>query len=166
MKLLGMVVVMVVAVALQISFIPALRPLGVVPELVLIAIVALATGGSIVQAMVLAVASGIVLDTVSSSDFGLQTGLLALAVILCAFVRRSGFQIGRRLQLVIVTTVISSLGSVIIISELVLAGVQVQAATAIGRWTTLELLNIGIVIILGPVLTRLARVQSGHEVLE
>lgn len=99
MKQYLLIAIMIGALILQVSFLPALRPFGVVPNLALIVVASAALTGPLVSAMILALGGGFILDLSSGSDFGLKTGLLALAVLICAYVVRSGLLLGTRLQL-------------------------------------------------------------------
>jgi rod shape-determining protein MreD len=141
---------------LQLSFLPALRPLGVVPNLVLMVISAAALSGPLETAMILGLSCGFLLDLVSGSDFGLQTGLLALAVLLSAYVSRSGLQFGIRIQLLIVIFAVSSVMAIIAVLGLVISGGRVQIGEAVLRSIILLGANCLIGVILGPICAKLA----------
>lgn len=120
MKLYALVGIALISLVLQLSFLPALRPFGVVPNIVLMVIAAAALTGPLVTAMILGLGCGFLLDLVSGSDFGLQTGLLALGVLLAAYVSRSGLQMGIRVQLLIVILAVTAVTAIIAILELLL----------------------------------------------
>lgn len=145
------------ALVLQVSFLPALRPFGVVPDLLLIVIAAAALTGPLVLAMVTALSGGFVLDLVSGSDFGLRTGLLAITVLICAYVGKSGLQIGFRPQLLIVVLATTSLTALISILQIVFSGGRVELSTVLSGWLIVLALNCIIGLSIGPMCARLAR---------
>lgn len=162
MRIYGLVAILIAVLVLQVSFLPALRPFGIVPNLALIVISAAALRGPLVSAMVLALAAGFVLDLASGSDFGLKTGLLAFTVLICAFVVRSGFQLGIRSQLLIVVFIISTLTPLIVVPELLFAGGRVDLSTVIARWMTVLILNSAIALVFGPLFGRIAEPPKSY----
>ena len=93
MKRFGLVVLAVVCVLLQVSFLPALRPLGVVPNLLLVLVVLVGLEGTSSSALVIAVAGGVTSDMASGANFGLWTGLLVLAALVTGLIHRAGFEL-------------------------------------------------------------------------
>lgn len=166
MKMGILIGILVAAVLLQISFLPALRPFDVIPNLVLVVVAAAALGGPIVQAMGMGIGGGIVLDLVSGTDFGLRTGLLAVAVILCAFARRSGLQLGPRVQILGVVGIVCSLEAMIQLSELVFVGGRIQGGVALRQWLG-TMISTGVLgILLVPWIVRLARLDDVYGEVE
>ena len=160
MKLYLLVAVTIIALLVQVSFLPALRPFGVVPNLVVVVVAAAALSGPLVSAMIIAISSGIVLDLASGSDFGLMTGLLALTVLLCAFISRSGLRTGIRLQLIIVTLAISTISPLIATLELLLAGGRIDFGTLLFGWLIFLTLNLCLGLSFGPLCVRLAKINE------
>ncbi|HSX01473.1 MAG TPA: hypothetical protein VLF67_04510 [Candidatus Saccharimonas sp.] len=86
--------ILVVAVALlQVGLVPALRPLGVVPNLVLGLVVLVGIAGTATSALVVAVTTGLLLDLSSGVDFGLRSALLVLAALVAGLVHRLGLEL-------------------------------------------------------------------------
>lgn len=85
------IILVAVAIWLQVGMLPAVRPLGVVPNIMLVLVVLLGLRSTVSQALVLALSGGVAMDMSSGSDFGLHTGLLVLAALSTGLVRRSGF---------------------------------------------------------------------------
>jgi rod shape-determining protein MreD len=164
MKQFLLIAIIIVALIFQVSFLPALRPLGIVPNLVLIVVAAAALTGPLVSAMILALGGGFILDLASGSDFGLKTGLLAFAVLLCAYVARSGLQLGVRLQLLIIVVVISTLTPLIIVPEILFAGGRVNFGTVLARWIATLGCNAVLAVILGPIFANIARSDQSYGV--
>ncbi len=96
-------VVVVVAIFLQISFLPALRPFGVVPDIMLPIVVFVGLYGQASTALVVALAGGISMDLASSGDFGLWTGTFVVAAIVCGYVHRAGVELIAPVAVVMVT---------------------------------------------------------------
>ncbi|MEO7617317.1 MAG: rod shape-determining protein MreD [Candidatus Saccharibacteria bacterium] len=164
MKQYLLISIMIGALILQVSFLPALRPFGVVPNLVLIVVAASALTGPLVSAMILALGGGFILDLASGSDFGLRTGLLAFAVLICAYVARSGLRFGSRLQLLIVVVVISTLTPLIIVPEIIFAGGRVNFPTVIARWIATIGCNAALAVTLGPIFATIARSNQDYGI--
>ncbi len=156
MKLYGLILVALLSLVLQLSFLPALRPFGVVPNIVLIVIAAAALTGPLVTAMILGLGCGILLDLVSGSDFGLQTGLLALGVVLAGYVSRSGLQLGIRVQLLIVVLAVTTISAIIAILGLSIAGARVSIGTATTQSIIILILNCLFGVLFAPICARLA----------
>jgi Ca2+/Na+ antiporter len=84
--------VVAAVLAVQVAFIPALRPLGVVPNLALVLVVLVGLRGTASLALGVALAGGLLLDLTSGADFGLRLGLLVLVALATGFVHRAGLQ--------------------------------------------------------------------------
>jgi rod shape-determining protein MreD len=95
--------VVVMAVFLQISFLPALRPFGVVPDIMLPIVVFVGLYGQASTALVVALVGGLAMDMASSSDFGLWTGTFVLAALVCGYVHRAGVELIAPVAVIMVT---------------------------------------------------------------
>jgi len=145
-----LVAVAIFAVLLQVSFLPAVHPFGVVPNLVMVIIAAVALSGPLVSTMVIALGSGFLLDLISGSDFGLRMGILAVTVLLCALLRRSGLQLGFRAQLIIVILAITTISALVAIMEIIFSGGRVNLGSLIFSWLGILILNFFLGLIVGP----------------
>jgi hypothetical protein len=94
MRRVALVVVGVAVFLAQMSFLPALRPFGVVPDVALVLVVLVGLEGTASAALVLAVAGGLVLDLASGVNFGLWTAVLVLAALVAGLVQRAGIEPG------------------------------------------------------------------------
>lgn len=113
MKRLLLLVVLVMAVAMQVSLLPAMRPFGVVPNLLLGLVLLLGLRSTVSWALILAVAGGVVMDLSSGADFGLHTGILVLAALITGLVRRSGLTLVGPLILIGLVTMMTVLSGAI-----------------------------------------------------
>jgi hypothetical protein len=145
---------------LQVSLLPALRPLGVVPYLALVLVVLVGLEGTASLALAIAVAGGLVLDIASGTNFGLWTGTLVLAAIVTGLLHRAGVE----LVGAVVASVMVAVGTL-----LMTLVIWLGLATSISHWPLpwmfghlwIELvLNLGLVLAVRP-LVRLV-VPSGH----
>jgi hypothetical protein len=112
MKGVALIVLSMLVFVLQLSFIPALRPLGVVPDLGLALVALVGLYGSASMALLLAVCGGLALDLVSGGDFGLYVGLFTVVALTAGFVHRAGFGLGETvmsLALVLAGTLLQDL---------------------------------------------------------
>lgn len=82
------------AVLAQVGFMAAWRPLGAVPDLVLVLVVLVGLSGTASEALALGLAGGLALDLAGGADFGLHTAVLVLAALACALVHRAGLATG------------------------------------------------------------------------
>lgn len=90
-----MISLMVLAVAAQISLLPTLRPLGVVPNLVLVMMVLVAVAMPTSEALIIAVVSGLILDLASGEHFGLWMGVMILITLVAGMLHRTGVELDR-----------------------------------------------------------------------
>ncbi len=141
----------------QIGFVSALRPFGVVPNLILVVVVVVGLQATLSQSLVIALIGGLALDITSGADFGLRTVLLVLAALATGFVRRSGVTLnGPSIALLVVaaSTIIIDLG----ILANVAGSVRVwPVAKLIGMIGIELLLNSLLVLMVQPLYKRLKR---------
>jgi rod shape-determining protein MreD len=95
MKTLGWAAVILATFWLQASFLGALRPLDVIPNLLLVILIVAAPICAASQTVTLGVASGVLLDLASGADFGLRTAFYSLLAVTLVFLKRSGADMER-----------------------------------------------------------------------
>lgn len=78
------------AALLEVAFLGHLRPLGVMPNLVVIAVTLAALWSQASPTLVAALAAGLVLDSASGVDFGLRTAFLAALAVSAIAARQLG----------------------------------------------------------------------------
>jgi rod shape-determining protein MreD len=143
------VVLAVILAALQVSYLPGLRPLGVVPDVVLPLVALTGLMSTVSRALAVAICGGLLLDMASGSDFGLRTGILILVALATGLIHRAGLNsLGPMVALVLVAagTVV---GNIILLASL--AGGA--ASWPVGRL----LMTIGLLVVLNLVITLLLR---------
>lgn len=142
-----------VVLALQVAFLPALRPLGVVPNLALVLIVLAGLFGTASLALGVALVGGVLLDLTSGADFGLRLGLFVLVALTTGFVHRAGLQAGS----VALALAMAAVGTVVADVTVLLGLLR----GTVGHWpignligtTLLEImLNLGGTLVLAPVI--------------
>jgi hypothetical protein len=155
MRRVALVVLCVVCVILQVSFLPALRPLGVVPNIMLPLVALLGLEGTVSMAAAAAVAGGLAIDLASGANFGLWTAVLILAAVVAGLVNRAGFELVGPAAAAIVA------GGTLVMTLVVLGGLVSTAA--VWPWGTLALrfgtelmLNLVLMLALRPVMRMLA----------
>ncbi len=164
MKTLRLILITLGAVWLQVSFLGALRPFGIIPNLFLVTVLVAATilpRASDVMAM--AVMGGFLLDTVSGSDFGLRTAFFCVLALAIVMLRRTGTefgQIGMRLATVVSAT---ALYNAIVLIPLLVSHPRVVWGT-VGARVLLEMGgNVVLMLFMGWVLPRLFKFGSGGQ---
>ncbi len=98
--------------ALQVGFMAAFRPFGVVPNLILVLAVLAGLMGTASLALGVALVGGLLLDLTSGADFGLRLGLLVLVALITGLVHRAGLTLAGSvvaLVLVAAATVVGNL---------------------------------------------------------
>jgi rod shape-determining protein MreD len=83
----------ILAVMLQVSLLPALRPLGVVPNVALVTVALVALYMATSEALILAAGCGLALDLAGGANFGMWTGILMLVVLVVGLMGRAGIEL-------------------------------------------------------------------------
>ena len=136
MRTASLGIIVVVCLLLQMSFLPALRPFGSVPDLALVAIVLMGTVSTVSQALIYAVAGGIILDLASGADFGLRTALFVLAALATGLARRAGLTLGGPLVALALVAMGTLIQTLIILAD---------QATHVSHWPVGYLLRVFVV---------------------
>lgn len=108
-------VLAIVGVIMQVSLLPALRPLGVVPNLMLVMVTLIGLEGTASTALVVAVAGGVVLDLSSGANFGLWIALLVLAALAAGLVHRAGIELVGSAVASVIVAVLTVVETVVIV---------------------------------------------------
>jgi len=101
---------MSLAVILQVSFLPAVRVFGVVPNIALVLMVLISMIVVTSEALIVAALSGLVLDLASGSNFGLWTGVMVLVALAVGMMQRAGLELDR----IVVALVLVAAGTAVI----------------------------------------------------
>lgn len=143
-----------VTVFAQVSWLPLVRPLGVVPSAALVLVVLVALEGRAYAGLVLALVAGFVLDLVSGGNFGLWMGVLVLEVLVAALVRQAGIEIHGLLVPAVMVVAGTLLFDLIVLGSLVgvvsnwpIGQVMMQTLAEI-------LLNLLVMVLLRPLIRR------------
>ena len=138
---------------LQIFFVPALRPLGVVPNAILVLVVLAGLLSTASAALGTALAGGLLLDLTSGDGFfGLRICLLALLALAAGLIHRAGLELSgpiMALGLVAVATVVINAAALIGL----IGSVSYWPPGLIFRTLALEiLLNMGLTLLMRPMI--------------
>ena len=145
----------VLVVVAQVSLLPALRPLGVVPNAVLGLVALVGMEGTASEALVVGVVAGVVVDLSSGANFGLWTAVLVLTALAAGLLHRAGVELGGA-----VTETVMVLVGTLVMSLVIL----VSLVNTLGRWDwsllmvhiLLQLvLNVALMLIMRPVVRQL-----------
>ncbi len=149
------------AVILQLSLLPALRPFGVVPNLVLVMMVLIALNTATSEALVAAVVAGVVIDLVGSVGFGLWTGVLMLVTLVAGLMHRAGVELHGVLVAVVMVAVGTLVTTFAVWSTLVTGGLGWPVSASFGGRLAIELvINLGLTVMMRP-LAQWALAASG-----
>ncbi|HVQ45061.1 MAG TPA: hypothetical protein VMT30_08975 [Candidatus Saccharimonadia bacterium] len=143
------------AVVLQLSILPALRPLGVVPNLALVGLTLVALQVVTSEALALAVLGGVILDLASGANFGLWTGIFMLVALASGMLHRAGIE----LEQVPVALVMVGMGTILIALVIWIGLARGTGHWSLGTWggrLVVELvINLTLTILLRPVVRML-----------
>lgn len=161
---LGLIVA--VSVVLQLGLLAPMRPLGVVPNLLLGLVVLVGLSGSATAALAVAIICGLILDIVSGADFGLRTGLFAMVALVAGMTHRAGFDTRGLLvpmALVMAATVVQAL---VVMAGLIGSTIGWSPGAVLGRLGIELVLNLGLVALLKPLLNRAVMQEPTMSVIE
>ncbi len=152
---------------LQIGFVPAWRPLGVVPDLGLVLLVAISVWASLSTALVAAVALGLGVDLASQVNFGFHTGFYVLLAIVLTTVTRAGFFIDRAGPVVIAVAGATLVEVFAMLAVLFLGGAHLPPGAAAGLLLRQLAVNVvaGAIIVPLSVWARGARRSEGGAII-
>jgi cell shape-determining protein MreD len=108
MKALALVVIALVVVWMQTALFGQFRPLGVMPDIVLVTVILIALWLEATPTLAMATACGLLLDMASGDSFGLRTGFLVVVSLVVIAARQFGLHSESLLTagtLVVATTV-------------------------------------------------------------
>ncbi len=145
-------VVSAVVLGLQVAWLPALRPLGVVPNVALVLVVLVGLNGTASRALGVALVGGLLLDLTSGTDFGLRIAFLTLVALVTGLVHRAGFDAAG----VLVLLALVVLGTIVSTLTILLSVVTFASHWPVG-WIALHLaielaLNIAAMFLLRPII--------------
>jgi rod shape-determining protein MreD len=151
-KLIGGIVAVVLAAWLQTTWFGHVRPLGVMPNVMLVVIVLFGLWSNASPTLAAAIGGGLLLDLASGSDFGLRTAFFA--VVALAIV--AGRQYGLHSESVLAGLAIVALGTVLY-NVVVLATIGAPIAPVVVQRIGAELIDNEVILLL----LMLARVNLG-----
>ena len=155
MRRAALIAACVLAFYLQITFLPALRPFGVVPNVVLPLVALIGLETTVSFALGIAVVMGVLLDMSSGANFGAWTAVLVIAVLAAGLLRRAGIE----LSSAVIAPVMVAAGTVVMALTLLVPMIgQVDSwpvGVLIGRLGTQLVLNLILTVGLGPVVRSL-----------
>jgi len=153
-KRAGLVVLAIVSVIVQVSLLPALRPLGVVPNLMLVMVTLIGLEGTASSALAVAVAGGVVLDLASGANFGLWTALLVLAALAAGLVHRAGIELVGPTVACVIVAVLTVVEAVVIVLGVAASVSSWPIGLLSGRLVAELVLNLVLTVGLQPLVRR------------
>lgn len=145
------------AVALQVSWFGYVRPLGIMPNLMMIIVILAAMVTSASRALIMALVGGVLLDALSGADPGLRTAFLTLITLVAVAIRQAGFDIDSGtgvLGLVLVGTIA---WNAILLIELAVAGGGASLPQALSLMAREALVNVVLAAVI-----RLGLLRAGY----
>ena len=155
MRRLAAILLVGLAVILQVSLLPALRPFGVVPNLALVVVVLVSMQMVTSEAVIAAAVSGLVLDLDSGSNFGLWTGVMVLSVLAVAMVQRAGIELDRAFVAPVLVSAGTLVISVVIWVSLIPSVSSLPIGNLGGRLAIELVINLVLTMVMRPVVRML-----------
>lgn len=156
---------LLVTVWLQVGFLGAWRPLGILPNLLMVVIIFAGLVRGATETVAMGAAGGLLLDLASGSDFGLRMGFYTVLALVVVVMRQTGANL-ENLSLVWLITAVGTL----VYNLAVLVGVWSAGATVplnlAGRRIGIEMvMNLILATLLRPVLIRLLRSSANLPIV-
>jgi cell shape-determining protein MreD len=156
----GLIALAVACVLVQVSLLPALRPFGVVPNLALALVVLMGLEGTASMALAVAVVAGLAIDLASGANFGLWTGVLALAALVAGLLHRAGVELSGGLLAAAMVMVGTVLMTLVVLAGLVNTTSYWPVGWLVGRLLVELVLNLVLTFSLRPLVRWLLPAQS------
>ena len=150
MRYWRLVIVVVAMIVLQLGLVPAVRPLGVVPNLLLGLVALVGLLGTASVALAVALAGGLVLDLASGADFGLRMGLFVLVALVAGLVHRAGLTLGGPVVALVLVAVATVVADAAVLAGLVGIATQWPLGLILARLGLEVVLNLGLTLGLSP----------------
>lgn len=161
MKPYKLTILIIVVLTLQVGFLPAWHPLGVVPDLLLAAVIALALYTSATEALVCAMIVGLALDLSSGADFGLRLGFYVVVALAVSLLNRAGLALDSLPWRLGLATILVLLANGVILFGLVIHGASLPGPAVASRLVISVVLELVLMIVVAPVVRRLAAGGDG-----
>ena len=163
MKRVLVTMMALMGVVAQMSLLPALRPFGVVPNVVLVLVVLVGLEGPASLTLVIAVLGGLALDLASGANFGLWMGVLVLAALAAGLLRRAGVELAGGTVAGVMVVAGTVLMAVVVLVGLAPTAISWPAGLLVGRLFTELVLNLLLIVILRPLVRRVVPSASPDE---
>ncbi len=150
MRRLAAAILIALAAILQVSLLPALRPLGVVPDLTLVVVVLVSLWLATSESLIAAALSGLLLDIASGSNFGLWTGIMTLSALGIGVMHRAGIETDRVFVALVVVTAGTIVTTVVIWVALVPSVNHWPLGVLVGRLIIELVINLILTMVLRP----------------
>jgi rod shape-determining protein MreD len=155
MRRLGLTIVVALSILIQVSLLPAIRPLGVVPSLMLPVVVLIGLEGTATVALAAAVVGGVALDLASSTNFGMWTAILVLAALTAGLLRRAGFELAGPIIAIVMVTAGTILSTLVILMGLVTEATSWPVGVIAAKFLSELVINLLLTILARPLIKRL-----------
>jgi rod shape-determining protein MreD len=163
MKQVGFIALIVASLILQLSFLPALRPFGIVPSLMLVVVALVGLEGTASVALIVGVASGIAMDLASGANFGMWTGVLAVCALVTGVLHRMGIETKGLLPGVAIVISGTVLTAAIILMGLIGTTQHWPIGFLIGQIITEIVVNLVLLILLRPLVRMVTESAAVRE---
>lgn len=141
LRVVGGSLAVVVAAWLQVAWFGHVRPLGIIPNCVLLVVILFALWSDATPALAAAIAGGLLLDLASGSDFGLHMAFYVVTVLAIIAGRQLGLHATSMITGVAITIVATILFNLMVLAT-IQASLSQVALSRIGRELIVNLILI------------------------
>lgn len=153
-----------IGIVMQLSLLPAIKPFGVVPNVALIMMMLVALQLPTSEALIVAVAGGLILDISSGANFGLWTGVFMLGTLAVAMIQQAGIELERPIVAPVLVTLGTMVIAVVLWATMATRVIHFSGAIFFGRFVIELMINLILTVLLRPSLSIL--LQSRRRQLE
>jgi rod shape-determining protein MreD len=161
MKPYKLTLLTIVVLMLQVGFLPAWHPFGVVPDLLLAVVICLALYTTATEALICAMVVGLALDLSSGADFGLRLGFYTVVALAVSLLSRAGLALDSLPWRLGLAAILVVLANGVILVDLALHGANLPGGVVISRLVISVVLELVLMIVVGPIVRRLASGGDG-----
>lgn len=144
----------VVAAWVQVYFFGSWRPFAVVPNLLLVVVMLAGLSLRASDAILLAVAGGLLIDLASGADFGLRMAFFSLQALLVILLGRLGADFDNLGILMLMVLVATPIYALAVIANVVLGGGAINWLVVLGRVALEAVANLVLLLMLRPLFNR------------
>ena len=162
MKSYRLIILIVLVAMLQLGFLPAWRPFDIVPDLLLVVVIALTLLSSATDGLICAMFVGLLLDICSGTDFGLRLGFYMAVTFSVSLLYRTGLNFSSLVWRLSLAAFFSLLLNILLLLNLSLSGAVMSGGYIFTTLVKILLVEIILMALVSPIVGSLIVKKDGH----